>query len=206
MRIRVGVAVAASLMVLVAAAAPVAADTIGNTDADRDRLESGAEWTDGDATVSASVSIVSDAVSGEYVIFVNTFRTEPIVCPDESTGFQYTEYGGEGVPDTFAVDKKLASASGSGTVTGTRYVYDDCGNFTEDSDVTVAADVSLTATGAASTSTSSTKTVFPDGTRETIVTKYTSRAASGHLTVAGSGPHATAFGEIAHLEQSVKTK
>jgi len=109
------------------------------------------------------------------------------------------------VAASLAIDKKLSSAQGSGSVSGAQDSYDPCTGETTSVDATFEVQFALTATTAASTFVTKTKETAPDGTKVTTTTSTTNRQASGTVQIDSGDPITPDSGEIQHIVGTVKT-
>ena len=189
--------VGAVLAVLVAV--PVAADTTGgpiNVD------YAYGSSADGNSTVQVS----HDYLAGEYHMSASTQSTQAITCDDGvTTGELDVSIFGDGTPSSFHFDKKLASASASGTIAARTETLNTC--TWEESEGSATMTVSMSFVGSKYVSTTSIRTVSknPDGTTTTYDGKYMTAVATGTFSIDGVKTTAS-DARIEHDEMTVKTK
>jgi hypothetical protein len=190
-------AVGLSVALLSSSAGAILADAVGNTD----RVTAAASWEDefGSGTVAA----FSDPAEGTFVDY-SSFREFDVTCEDGSGGRGSISFYGQGAA-SLAIDKKLSSAQGSGSVTGAQDSYDPCTGETTSVDATFEVRFALTATSAASTFVTKTKETGPDGTKVTTTTSITNRQASGTVQIDSGDLIVPDSGEIQHIVGTVKT-
>jgi hypothetical protein len=182
---------------LALSAGAILADTIGGN---ADRLSAAASWED--ELGSGSASAFSDPAEGTFVDY-SFFREFDVTCDDGSGGRGSVDFFGEGA-GSLAIDKKLSSAQASGSVTGTQNTFDPCTGETTSAEATFHVQFALTAIAAASTSVTKTKETAPDGTKLTVTTSTTNRAASGTVRIDAGEPITPDQGEIQHLVSTTK--
>jgi hypothetical protein len=202
MSVRRSLAVAALTVGLLAgAAASALADTTGGN---TDRLSAAASWADASGSGSASVAGFSDPAEGTFVEYSYVHDVE-FLCEDGSSGFGSVDFFGQS-EGTLTIDKKLGTAAGAGTVTGTQNTFDWCTGETTSVEASYAIEFSLTATAAASTVVTRTKETAPDGTKVIVTTSITNRQATGSVRIDGGSAITPDSGEIQHIVVTTKAR
>ncbi len=187
----------ASVMTLAVAVPAVFADTFpvgqGNTYAGAGQTE------DGSAQVFAQIGTVDGAAVHSLAAF--TFIVEDVTCSDGSDGIILTALNATTDAATVKVDKKLNSATASGTVSGTEETYHSCTDDDVIVDVTRAVSLSLHATGGSSVRKTHNVTKNPDGSTDTFNETVTDKFAGGTFTMGSS--HFTASPLVSVVEHDV---
>jgi hypothetical protein len=188
------------LAMMLAFSGVAVADTTGDN-ADLTRASAGGE----DDAGSWNVGGVIDALEGTSTVELNDFRPFEVQCEDGSILTGYTSFFGQGA-GSVTIDKKLAHATGDGTVSGTEETYDPCVEAWTLVEKTRHVQFDLDATSGESTSTSKSRDTAPDGTKRTVTTSIVQREASGSVVIDDGEPIAPDFGEISHVTVVTKTK
>jgi hypothetical protein len=176
-----------------AMAGAVLADT---TDGSTDRWSASAFVDDGSGGGS-NVGGIIDADLGTLVDY-SFFRVTDVACDDGSSSQGSIDFSGQSA-GTVAIDKKLAKATGSGTVSGSLNTFDPCTGETTSVDASYAVSFTLTANAPASSSVNRSKETLPDGSKIWVTTSITTREASGSFRIDGGTSIVAHQAGIEHL-------
>jgi hypothetical protein len=179
-------------VVLLTSSIAVADTTGGNAD----RWSASASWGDGGVGGSNVTGLIDRDLG--MVIEYDFYHEVATTCDDESSGYASTSFFGES-PASVTIDKKLSSAVGSGTVTGSQDTYDSCTGESTSTDASYQVAFMLQATSGATSSVTKTKEKLPDGTKVTVTTSVTDRDATGSVRIDGGDPITPDSGQLQHL-------
>ena len=187
----------ASVMTLAVAVPAVFADTFPAGDGN---IFAGAGQTeDGSAQVIAQIGTIDGEAVHSLSAF--TFIVEDVTCSDGSDGIILTSLNATTDAATVKVDKKLNSATASGTVSGTEETFHSCTDDDVFVDVTRSVSLTLHATGGSRTTSTHTVTKNPDGSTETFNETVTDKFAGG--TFAMGSAHFAASELVSVVEHDV---
>jgi len=171
----------------------VMADTTGDN---ADRWSAAANWGDGGVGGSNITGII-DRDFGT-VIEYDFYHEFAVTCDDGSSGTSWTSFYGQS-PAAVTIDKRLSSASGSGTVTGSTDSYDPCTGEATSVEASYQVAFALHATSGATTSVTKTKQTTPDGRKVIVTSSITDRDATGSVSIDGGAPITPDAGQLQHL-------
>ena len=189
-RVRVaGLSVAALMM---AFAAPVAADTTGDPNGDRVVAGGSFEFVDASGqTYSASSDVIDDHQAGTLLISASysTSRTvtcqgdDPVDPSDDYAASIETSFFAEAPATTASFGSKLSSAAGTGTVTGDITEFDQCtGTQTVTGQDTIQVEINLVANGATQSTVSHDVGTDEQGNRFVFIFRGSERPAAGNIS------------------------
>jgi hypothetical protein len=169
------------------------ADTTGGN---ADRWTAAASWGDG-GVGGANVTGIIDRDLGISIEY-DFYHEVALTCDDGSSGYASTSFFGES-PASVAIDKKLSSALGSGTVSGTQDTYDSCTGESAETNVSYQVAFALRATSGTTSTVTKSKQTLPDGTKAITTTSVTDRDATGSVRIDGGDPITPDTGQLQHL-------
>ena len=151
--------------------------------------------------VPAGVTVQLGTIDGVKltVMEVGTSTYKDITCKGKhKTGELITNVNGRDESAVIKVDRKLATASASATMTMVEDTYNSCtGVETQRETHGVAVSLDLHAVTGVTTTRNHSVTTYPDGSRETFDGRFDSRQAVGTFHVGGTA-HSADEGQIQH--------
>jgi hypothetical protein len=191
LRRRSGLSVAFTVLLGLALAAPVAADTSSPPDGNQHQADASAFWQDGDLSYTARARFVDDHFNGSTYLFVSIISAEPLTCDngtpedltDDFAGSNLIEFYGEDFAPSIAIDGKLGSAIGGGTAAGRTQQYNECTGSSSSFEASHTVTLDMFATSRTTRSRGRSVAENPDGTRTISTMTMTSRVAGGIMVV-----------------------
>lgn len=200
----------AGTMTLALAVPAVMADTTGA--ANSDQYFAYGEYADGqiDLYIAANYG-TADGVAFSNLFAGKAFAPQDITCKGKGKktypGQIYKDISGESDSAVIKIDKKLATATASATMTLTETIYNSCTDSQTQKDYTSKVSFDLHATTGTTTTKSRTEIRYPDGSKELITFRDDVRNAGGTLTFLGTtytagGGKPDQAGQIEHSVQT----
>ena len=185
---------------LLALAVPAAmADTTGGDNGDLYT----ADGSFSDGQISVDVNATTGTIDGVAfsALNFNTYTLQVVTCKGKGNktfpGRIFTQVYGSSPTAVIKIDKRLATATASDTMTATEDIQDSCTGTETLRGFTTSVSLNLHATSGTTTTKSRTQTTLADGSKEIFTNKSDHRDAGGNITLLGTS-YSTDFGAIEH--------